>query len=90
MQVQSLGWEDSLENSMATHSSILALRIPWTESLMDYSPLSNEELDMTETTPEHCPIRLVPLGFEPGAKPSLGPSHILPVGAGTGPTNLSS
>jgi len=29
--VQSLGQEDPLENEMATHSSILAWRIPWTE-----------------------------------------------------------
>ena len=29
--VQSLGWEDLLEKVMATHSSILASRIPWTE-----------------------------------------------------------
>ena len=29
--VQSLGWEDSLEKEMATHSSILAWKIPWTE-----------------------------------------------------------
>ena len=29
--VQSLGWEDLLEKGMATHSSILAQRIPWTE-----------------------------------------------------------
>ena len=29
--VGSLGWEDSLEKGMATHSSILAGRIPWTE-----------------------------------------------------------
>ena len=29
--VQSLGWKDSLEKDMATHSSILAGRIPWTE-----------------------------------------------------------
>ena len=29
--VQSLGWEDTLEKGMATHSSILAWRIPWTE-----------------------------------------------------------
>ena len=29
--VQSLGWEVSLEKGMATHSSILAWRIPWTE-----------------------------------------------------------
>jgi len=30
-RVQSLGWEDSLEKKMATHSSILAWGIPWTE-----------------------------------------------------------
>ena len=29
--VQSLGWEDLLEKEMATHSSILAWRIPWME-----------------------------------------------------------
>ena len=29
--IQSLGWEDPLEEDMATHSSILAWRIPWTE-----------------------------------------------------------
>ena len=31
MQVQSLGWEDLLEEEMATHSSIPAWEIPWTE-----------------------------------------------------------
>ena len=31
MRVQSLGWEDPLEKGMATHSSILAWRILWTE-----------------------------------------------------------
>ena len=31
MRVQFLGWEDSLEEEMATHSSNLAWRIPWTE-----------------------------------------------------------
>ena len=30
-RVQSLGWEDPLEKEMATHSSILAWRVPWTE-----------------------------------------------------------
>ena len=29
--VRSLGWEDPLEKEMATHSNILAWRIPWTE-----------------------------------------------------------
>ena len=31
MRVQSLGWEDPLEEDTATHSSILAQRTPWTE-----------------------------------------------------------
>ena len=31
MWVRSLGWEDPLEEGMATHSSIFAWRIPWTE-----------------------------------------------------------
>ena len=30
-QFRSLGWENSLEEDMATHSSIVAWRIPWTE-----------------------------------------------------------
>ena len=30
-QVQTLGWEDLLEKEMATHSSILTWKIPWTE-----------------------------------------------------------
>ena len=33
-----MGWEDPLEEEMATHSSILALEILWTGELVDYSP----------------------------------------------------
>ena len=33
MQIQSLGWEDPMDEEMATHSSILALEIPWTGEL---------------------------------------------------------
>ena len=40
MQVLSLGREDPLEKGMATHSSILAWEIPWTEDLAGYSPWS--------------------------------------------------
>ena len=32
--IQSLGWEDPLENGKATHSSILAWRIPWTTCIV--------------------------------------------------------
>ena len=45
--VWSLGQEDPLEKGMATHSSILAWRIPWTEG-MSYSPWSCKESDMTK------------------------------------------
>ena len=37
-----------LVKAMATHSSILAQRIPWTEELVGYSPRGLKELDMTE------------------------------------------
>ena len=42
-QVQSLVWEDLLEKGMATDSSILAWRIPWTEDLGGYSPWGGKE-----------------------------------------------
>ena len=48
MQIPLLGWEDPLEKEMATHSSILAWRIPWTEELADYSLWGPTELDTTE------------------------------------------
>ena len=35
-RIRSLGWEDPLEEEMATHSSILAWRIPWTEEPVQY------------------------------------------------------
>ena len=35
--VQSLGWEEPLEKEMATHSSILAWRIPWTGELQSWT-----------------------------------------------------
>ena len=46
--VQSLGREDPLEKEVATHSSILSWRIPWTESLVGYSPWGCKESDTTE------------------------------------------
>ena len=45
--VRSLHWEDLLEEGMATHSSILAWKIPWTEYLADYNPWGCKESDMT-------------------------------------------
>ena len=46
-QVQSLGWKDPLEKEMATHSSILFWRIPWTEEPYGLQSMGSQELDMT-------------------------------------------
>ena len=46
----SLGQEDPLEESMATHSSILAWRIPWTEQPGELQSMGHKESDMTEAT----------------------------------------
>ena len=46
-QVQSLGQEDPLEKKMATHSSILAWAIPWTEKV---ARLQSKGLQESETT----------------------------------------
>ena len=45
--VQFLGQEDALEKEMATHSSILAWRIPWTEEPGGLQSMGSQELDMT-------------------------------------------
>ena len=46
--VQSLGWEDPLVKEMATHSSILAWRIPWTEESGGLESTGHKEMDTTE------------------------------------------
>ena len=40
-----LGWEDPLEKEMATHSSILAWRIPWTEETGRLQSMGSQESD---------------------------------------------
>ena len=50
LRVQALGGENPLEEAVATHSSILAWRIPRIKSLAGCSPWGCTELDMTEVT----------------------------------------
>ena len=47
-KVQSLGRENPLEKGMATHSSILAWRIPWTEEPGKLKSMGLKKLDKTE------------------------------------------
>ena len=67
-QVQVLAREDPLEGEMATHSCILAWRVPWTEEPgMGYSPWSHES--QTEQLNHHCQHQ----GLEPSV---AGQSHL--------------
>ena len=52
MWVRSLCQEDPLEEGKATHSSILAWRVPWTEGPggLQFSPQGRKESDTTEAT----------------------------------------
>ena len=52
--IQSLALEDPLEVDMATHSSVLAWRIPWIEELGGLQSIGCKELDMTEMTEHAC------------------------------------
>ena len=56
--VRSLGWEDPLEEGMATHSSILAWRIPWTEEPGGLQSMGHKESDMTERLSTHTTLSI--------------------------------
>ena len=43
-QVQSLGWEDPLEKEMATHSSTLAWKIPWTYATVRIQSMGSQRV----------------------------------------------
>jgi len=57
MRFWSLGWEDPLEQGMATHSSTLAWRIPRTEKLVGYSPWVAESGTWLNRLSTHTAIR---------------------------------
>ena len=44
IQLSSLGWEDHLEQEMATHFSIIAWKIPWTEELAELQSMGSQKV----------------------------------------------
>ena len=48
MCVQSLGWQDTLEKDMATHSSVLAWKSPWTGDQGGLQSMGHKESDTAE------------------------------------------
>ena len=62
MQIQSLGWEDPLEQEMAIPSNILAWEIPWTEEPGELQSMDHKESDTTAN--EHaCTLKIHGSGF---------------------------
>ena len=59
-RVRSLGQEDPLEKEMATHSSILAWRLPWTEEPGGLQSMGLQELDTTYRLHHHPPLFQTP------------------------------
>ena len=57
MQVQSLGWEDALEEEMAAYASILAWRIPWAEEPGGLQTVGSQRIGHDCT---HSCLRLAP------------------------------
>ena len=53
-RVQSLGWEDLLEEEMATHSSILAWKILWTEETDRLKSMESQRARHNEVTEHAC------------------------------------
>ena len=62
--VQSLGWEDSLEKEMATHSSVLVWRIPWTEESGGLRSMGSQRVGQNWATEYVCTDRMVSLPWK--------------------------
>ena len=58
-QVQFLGWKDPLEKEMATHSSIFARRIPWTEEPGRVLSMGSQESDTTYQLNHHTTTKVL-------------------------------
>ena len=61
LRVQSLSWEDRLEKGMATHSSILAWRIPWTEEPGGLQSMGSKRVGHDLATEHMCKIPHIPV-----------------------------
>ena len=81
IQVQSLGGEDPLEEEMATHSSILAWRIPWTEEAGRLQSVGSQK-DMTERLNKDVCVFAGRGGQEPPRHPKF---HCCRIGSHTRP-----
>ena len=79
--VQALGWEDLLEKEMATHSSILAWKIPWREELVGYSPrVAKSQTQLIDFTSTLANIRASLVGQLVKNPPAMRETWVQPLG----------
>ena len=64
-QIQTLGWEDLLEKGMATHSSILAWQIPWTEEPGELQSIASQKSGHDFLTKQQQPLSVLFPPFPP-------------------------
>ena len=69
MQVQSLGWEDPFEKEIATHSSLLAWEIPWTEEPGGLQSMGLQKSRTRLSNRAHAVMRNVFLEISPAGEP---------------------
>ena len=77
IQVRSLDQEDPLEEKMATHSSILAWEILWTEEPSGLQSMGHKESDTTEQLNHHHLCHFSTSHFPNEANPSLSCSGVM-------------
>ena len=80
MRVRSLGQEDTLQEDMATHSSILAWKIPWTEEPDGLQSTQSKESDTTKHTHTYSLMpSLYRLSGSPRGQRVRSPKHLFSV-----------
>ena len=75
--VQSLGWEDPLEKGKATHSSMLAWRIPWTVYPMRSQRIRQDWMTLTQLISTHTVWNWWQVGFSGDFSPADSPSRYM-------------
>ena len=72
MWVRSLGWEDPLEQEMATHSSIFAWKIPWTKEPGGLQSAAAAAAAAAAKSLQSCPTLCDPIDGSPPGSPIPG------------------
>ena len=71
MRVQSLGWEDPLEEEMVTHSSVLAWKVPWTEEPSGLQSMGLQRIRLAVAKDSHFHFHILKSGIAGSIKHNI-------------------